>query len=103
MDILAKQTLVGAKTGPTAISRAFTPLVRGITYPDSGHFFLTQVQKIDSADLGCGNGGQLQVQKKEIKHLSQQKQERDFVLFLQKRLESHLLVISLQEDHRVSF
>ena len=32
-EILTKENLVGAKTAPTAVSRTFTPLVRGIRFP----------------------------------------------------------------------
>ena len=32
-EILTKENLVGAKIAPTAVSRTFTPLVRGIRFP----------------------------------------------------------------------
>ena len=33
MEVLTKENLVGAKTAPTAVSKTFTPLVRGIRFP----------------------------------------------------------------------
>ena len=33
MKILTKENLAGARTAPTAVSRTFTPLVRGIRFP----------------------------------------------------------------------
>ena len=32
-EILTKENLVGTKIAPTAVSRTFTPLVRGIRFP----------------------------------------------------------------------
>ena len=47
MEILAKESLVGARTAPTAT-------VRRVRFIKQGLFFLRQAQKVKSADLGLG-------------------------------------------------
>ena len=61
MELLTKENLVGAKTPPTAVSRTFTPLIRGnqrsllriqFSHPES-----------DGKSAGLGGGGRIGILK----------------------------------------
>ena len=54
MEVLTEESLVGAETAPTAISRTFTPLMRRIGAPHSGFASLTQKQMQNQQTCGLG-------------------------------------------------